>query len=217
MDKEAAHNRLLQAIEYLKDNGKARSHEEISDLSGISRSNVTSAINGNARYVTEGNLRRFVRAYSDYINEEWLLTGEGKMEKVDKRRLRPHIPAEIVTVAAGFVGTSIGAVSEDDCDMLPVIPYLPDYDFVITVNGDSMEPVLLNNDKIACAWIEPSEDIKDNKVYVVDSQEGPVVKMIKPQGEDIICHSLNPRYEDYPISKNDVLKIAQVVGLVREL
>lgn len=217
MNKEAAHNRLLQAIEYLKDNGKARSHEEISDLSGISRSNVTSAINGNARYVTEGNLRRFARAYSDYINEDWLLTGEGKMEKVDKRRLRPHIPAEIATVAAGFVGTSIGSVAEEDCAMLPVIPYLPQYDFVISVKGDSMEPVLLDNDKIACKWIEKTEAIKPDKIYVVDSNEGAVVKKIHPKDDDILCHSLNPRYEDHAINENDVLRLARVVGVVREL
>lgn len=217
MNKEASHRRLLQSIEYLKDNGRARNHEEISELSGISRPNVTSAINGNTRYVTEGNLRKFARAYSDYINEDWLLTGEGQMEKIDKRRLRPHIPAEIVTVAAGFVGTSIGAVSDDDCDMLPIIPYLPDYDFVITVKGDSMEPVLLNNDKIACKWIEPSEEIRPDKIYVVDSQEGPVVKMITSRGDDFVCHSLNSAYEDYPINKKDVLRLARVVGFVREL
>lgn len=214
---EQSFARLQQAVEYLKDNGKIHKQQDIVDALGMAKPNVSRALNGTPRYFTSGFLKRFARAYSDSINEDWLLTGEGKIEKVDKRRLRPHIPADIVTVAAGFVGTSIGSVAEEDCDMLPVIQYLPHYDFVITVNGDSMEPVLLNNDKIACRWVEPSEDTRPDKIYIVDSNVGAVVKKIQPKDGYILCHSLNPRYEDYTISKNDVLRLARVVGFVREL
>lgn len=209
--------RISQAVEYLRFNNIAKTHSDLAKVLNRSRANVTAAINGNERYLTLPFLKHFAKTFGNYINEDWLLTGEGQMERVDKRRLRPHIPAEIVTVAAGFMGTSIGSVSEDDCDMLPIIPYLPTYDFIITVSGDSMEPMLLHNDKIACAWIEPSDTILPDKVYVVDSIEGAVVKSIEPIGEDIVCRSLNPRYKDYTINKNEVLRLARVVGVVREM
>lgn len=213
---EASFARLQQAIDFLKDNGKIHKQRDIAEALGMAKTHLSVALNG-GKYFTQGFLKRFANAYSEYINEGWLLTGEGRMEKVDKRRLRPHIPSGVVTVAAGFAGTSIGSVAEEDCDMLPVIPYLPDYDFVITVKGDSMEPMLLNNDKIACAWMEPTDELRPDKIYVVDSREGPVVKKIAREMGSIVCHSLNPRYEDYTISENDVLKLARVVGVVREL
>lgn len=214
---EQAFVRLNKVIEYLRDKGKIHKQQDIVDALGMSKPNVSRALNAAPRYFTMGFLKRFASAYSDYINEDWLLTGKGKMEKVDKRRLRPHIPASFATVAAGFVGSSIGSVAEDDCDMFPVISYLPNYDFVITVNGDSMEPILQNNDKIACVWVDSSEYINPDKIYVVDSNDGAVVKKIIPYEDDIICLSLNPRYEDYSISKTDILRLARVVGVVREL
>ena len=212
-----ASDRIRQAFEYLRFKKIVGTHEDIANKMGANRANVSAAINGSPRYLTKPFLRRFANTYSAYINEGWLLTGDGKMEKEETRHVRPHIPSGVVTVAAGFAGTSIGSVAEEDCDMLPVIPYLPDYDFVITVKGDSMEPMLLNNDKIACAWMEPTDELRPDKIYVVDSREGPVVKKIAREMGSIVCHSLNPRYEDYTISENDVLKLARVVGVVREL
>ena len=239
MDKNAAFARLTKAVEYLRDNGMARKHEEIADLSGLSRSNVTSALNGDYKRITEGNLRKFAAAYSDYINEDWLLTGEGRMEKKltfevpsdltdgylslvnkiinDKGSLRPHIPADKAVVAAGFVGSAIGSVQEGECEVRPVMAPLPWYDFTIEVSGDSMEPTLRSGDTIACEWLPRDAEYKKGKIYVLDTNEGAVVKRITNDGNVIHCHSDNPKYKDFIVDVDSILRIARVVGFVREL
>ena len=239
MDKNAAFARLTKAVEYLRDNGMARKHEEIAALSGLSRSNVTSALNGDYKRITEGNLRKFAAAYSDYINEDWLLTGEGRMEKKltfevpsdltdgylslvnkiinDKGSLRPHIPADKAVVAAGFVGSAIGSVQEGECEVRPMMAPLPWYDFTIEVSGDSMEPTLRSGDTIACEWLPRDAEYKKGKIYVLDTNEGAVVKRITNDGNVIHCHSDNPKYKDFIVDVDSILRIARVVGFVREL
>lgn len=218
MDKILAHKRLLEALNYLKDNGRARNHEEISNLSGVSRPNVTSAINGNFRYVTEGFLKRFAIAYSDYLNENWLLTGEGLMTKSDRNKLRPHIPVDKASVAAGFIGTSIGSVKESECEMRPVIFLSHRYDFTIQVNGDSMYPTLLDGDIIACCWLDRDDKINDHDMYVIDTSEGASVKRIYiTPNREFLCHSDNPKYSDFIVTQPTIIRIARVIGLIRNL
>ena len=98
MDKDQAFARLTQAVEYLKDNGQARTQMDMAALMGVRQPHLASALNGDYKRLTEGFLRKFAAAYSDYINEDWLLDGKGQMEKADRRSTRPHIPADKAVV-----------------------------------------------------------------------------------------------------------------------
>lgn len=239
MDKDQAFARLTQAVEYLKDNGQARTQMDMAALMGVRQPHLASALNGDYKRLTEGFLRKFAAAYSDYINEDWLLTGEGRMEKKltievpadmadgylslankiinDKGSLRPHIPADKAVVAAGFVGSAIGSVQEGECEVRPVMAPLPWYDFTIEVSGDSMEPTLQDGDIIACEWLPRDAEYKKGKIYVLDTNEGAVVKRITNDGNVIHCHSDNPKYKDFIVDVDSILRIARVVGFVREL
>ncbi|WP_421021576.1 hypothetical protein, partial [Klebsiella pneumoniae] len=74
---------------------------------------------------SEDFLKRFAAAYSDYIDEHWLLTGEGEMAVPDGS-LKPHFEAK---AAAGFLdGISKGEYSGE---LKAAVSYLPDYDFSI--------------------------------------------------------------------------------------
>ena len=52
-------------------------------------------------------------------------------------------------------------------------------------------------------------------MYVLDTNVGAVVKEIKIGRTKVHCHSLNPAYKDFSVAKEDVLRIAKVVGLSR--
>lgn len=211
-----AHDRLRQAIDYLKDNGKVHKQQDIADALGMAKSHLSDAIRG-GKYFTEGFLKRFAKAYSDYINEQWLLTGEGKMGKADRHTTRPHIPADLAVVSAGFEGKAIGTVTEAECEVRPIFAQFPKYDFTIDVYGDSMEPELRNGDTIACQWLDSSDEVRADKIYVVDSAEGAVVKQLGRLGHELVCHSINPAYDDFTIASDNVLRIARVVGLIRNM
>lgn len=212
MSKEDAQIRLAQAIEYLRDNGKARTHQEIADAIGKRQPHVTSAINGDPRRLTKGFLRLFAEAYSDYINAEYLIDGTGPMER-PARDTRPHIPT---SVAAGFTDVAISTVAEKDVEHRPVIPMFPSYDFTIGVTGDSMVPMLADGDTIACRRVESAADIKPRHAYVLETTDGALVKEIASISPDtVFLHSLNPSYGDLSIASSTIISISQVVGIIR--
>lgn len=192
-------------------------HDDIARKLGRNRVNVTKAINGDSRYLTRSFLRSFAAAYSDYINEDWLLDGKGQMEKADRRSTRLHIPADKAVVAAGFVGSAIGSVQEGECEVRPVMAPFPWYDFTIEVSGDSMEPTLRSGDTIACEWLHDSTEFVHNRIYVLDTADGAVVKRVERKGNTLHCHSDNSEYPDFDVPADIVLRSARVVGLVRNL
>lgn len=210
MDKDKAFVRFKQAIEYLKDNGQARIQENMAALMGVRQPHLASAIKGDHKRLTEGLLKKFAAAYSDYINEEWLLTGEGSMEVPDKS-LRPHYDAK---ASAGFMdGVSEGKMSAEFRAM--AIPLLG-YDFSIDAKGDSMMPRIEDGDTLLCRVANDRLNPPIGKICVIDTKDGVVVKEIKSANqESLTLHSLNPAYRDYDIDLDIILGIAEVVGLVR--
>lgn len=202
--------RLHKAIEYLKDIGKIHIQRDIVAAISGNESNVTQALKGNPRYLTKPFLKRFAHAYSDYINEEWLLTGEGRMEK-PSHDMRPHYD---VTAAAGFMdGISEGKMSAEFRAM--AIPFL-NYDFSIDAHGNSMMPRIEDGDSLLCRKSDDPLNPPIGKICVIDTTEGAVVKVIEDVGEETMTlHSLNPAYSDYEIGLATILNIAEVVGLIR--
>ena len=210
MEREQALARLTQAVEYLKDRGQARNQTEIATLMGECQPTVAAALNGYPKRLTERFLRKFASAYSDYINGDWLLTGEGNMELPDKS-LRAHIG---VKATAGFMS---GIIERDnDDDMRTKSAFLPDYDFTIVANGDSMLPKIESGDILACRIVSDRINLPIGKICVIDSNEGAVVKVLREvKGGEVILHSLNPEYNHYPLPASSINNIAVVVGMVR--
>lgn len=212
MDKDSAFARFKQSIEYLRSKGKAWTDEEVHQLSGLQRPHVTAMRNGDYVRITEGNLKKFAAAYSDYINADWLINGEGRMENIS-RTMRPHYDAK---VSAGFMdGISDGKMS---AEFRALVPGMKDYDFTIDTKGDSMLPRIEEGDVLLCRKALDRLNPPIGKICVIDTKEGFVVKEILKNGEDCITvHSLNPepQYHDYTIEHTNILGTAEVMGLVR--
>lgn len=202
--------RFRQAVDYLKFKHIAETHEEMADFFGANRANFTAAYNGSPRYFTNRFLKRFASAYSDYISEGWLLTGEGEM-KVRDKTMKPHYDAK---ASAGFMdGISEGKMS---AEFRAMVAPLPDYNFSIDVTGDSMLPRIENGDVLLCHKVNDRSNPPIGKICVLDTKEGWVVKVIASVNEETITlHSLNTAYHDYDIDHNSILGVAEVVGLVR--
>lgn len=204
-------DRIAQAIDYLRYRGIPSNHDDIAKKLNRDRSNVTKAINGNKRYLTKSFLADFASAYSDFINENWVLTGEGHMEK-QSRDQRPHYDAK---ASAGFMdGISEGKMSAEFRAM--AIPLL-NYDFSIDASGNSMMPRIEDGDALLCRKLNDRLNPPIGKMCVIDTRDGAVVKEIKNINEDTITlHSLNPAYPDFEVEFDSILGVAEVVGLNRQ-
>lgn len=212
MSNEYAHIRLLQAIDYLKDKGAIHKQQDIADALGMGKARISEALKGKEGKFTTGFIKRFAASYSDYINEGWLLTGEGEMAIPDKS-MKPHVEAK---AAAGFMA-GIG-VSDIGRDLRPGIPFLSYYDFTIEADGESMQPKIDSGDILACRVIDDRANPPIGKICVIDSKDGAAVKVLKAfDAESVLLHSLNAEYNDYSVPVADVNRIAVVVGIVSPL
>lgn len=226
-------SRLHQSIDYLKHIGKIHKQQDIADAMGMGKARVSEALKGKEGKFTEHFLDRFAETFSDIINKEWLLTGEGRMTKTirfdiphkaakqyadlmhaiieQKELYRPHVEAK--ASAGVIVGISKG---EYVGEMREVVQGVPDYDFTIKTEGESMLPRIEDGDDLCCRISDDRLNPPIGKICVVSTKDGNAVKVIQDATEDTVTlHSLNPRYKDYTVDINDIIQIAQVVGLVR--
>lgn len=125
---------------------------------------------------------------------------------------RPRIPYD---AAAGALSVALTGVSIENCEPVPIIPTLPDYDFTIIARGDSMLPEFHSGDELACSLVSESSFIQWGRPHVLDTAQGIVVKRIFNLPTTILCRSVNSDYPDFEIPKEEIYHLAMVVGVVR--
>ena len=204
---------------------------QLTDTAGLSNGLIGKAKNS-GKAISLYNIEKILRAYPD-LSADWLMTGRGTMynelestgmnfDIIDSSKLarsqcgetRPRIPLE---AAAGSLSIITDSATINDCEQIPLIPTLPTYDFTIIARGASMEPDIYSGDELACRIINSSSFIQWGRIHVIDGgSQGIVVKQLYDGGENIICRSLNSRYHDFLIPKEDVRHIALVIGLIRQ-
>lgn len=67
------------AFDYLKSKGKLHKQQDVADVMKTDKSNISRALRGDSRFLTDRFLKRFNAAFGNIFNEKWLLTGEGEM------------------------------------------------------------------------------------------------------------------------------------------
>ena len=132
--------------------------------------------------------------------------------KSSDNETRPRIP---LNAMAGTLSFALEGGTANDCEQLPVIRAFPRYDFTILINGESMEPELRGGDELACLNVNNTSYIQGGRIYVLDTDQGIVVKRVSDNDECLLCHSDNQMFKDYNIPKQSVYNIALVVGMLR--
>lgn len=160
----------------------------------------------------------------DDLNRSWLLTGEGEMLKskndpCDKDGSgNEDIEIEHVRLLPLFAhGGSLSdfTVSVKDSDCEKVVSPVKGADFAIQVTGDSMAPEYPSGSVILIKKINESAFIEWGKAYVLDTENGSVVKKVVPSDKEgcIRCVSINP---DPSFAPFDV-PLSSVFGIYRVL
>ena len=178
------------------------------------------------------------------LSIEWLITGEGEMLKTaddsssvpptDDREMTERRPRELpvakqvvnggiplvpIDAVAGFNGWDESGIAELDCARYDV----PDFaavhaDFLIRVSGSSMYPKYSSGDILACRKIVEVTFIQWGKIYVIDSQQGAMVKRlfeIEGDADHILCKSDNENYPPFKLPKDEIRSLSIVVGAIR--
>ena len=190
-------------------------------------------------------LEKIFSAYPE-LNREWVMSGKGEMlrspdadpsssgdgsdrEKIEREpkderpQMKPvdsgGIPLIPIDAVAGFNGWDENGISELDCARYDV----PDFaavhaDFLIRVSGSSMYPKYSSGDILACRKILEVTFIQWGKIYVIDSQQGAMVKRlfeIEGDAEHILCKSDNANYPPFKLPVSEIRSLSIVVGAIR--
>lgn len=169
--------------------------------------------------MSEENTARFLD-YCPEINPEWLLTGKGEMLKSEKTE-QPvaqdyGIPLIPLDALAGSANGSF-AITRDDIKEYYNVPEFRHADFMIKVAGASMQPKYYGGDVVACKIVKDWTFFQWNRVYVLDTAQGAIIKRIK-HGKDekhLLIVSENENYEPFEIAKKDIYAVALVIGVIR--
>ena len=180
----------------------------------------------NGKSIGTDKLENILSIYKD-INPNWLLTGEGSMLRNDAKTENLPIAAKtqdpnegiplipISAMAGAF--TSDEQVLECDCDRY-VVPAFKGADYLIGVKGVSMHPRFSSGDIVACKRL-PMTDMffQWNKVYVLDTDQGILIKRLKPGSDKdhVLVVSDNQEYDPFELAINKIYHIALVIGVIR--
>lgn len=193
---------------------------------GASKGVLSRAIN-NGTDIQSKWIAILVENYPQY-SPAWLLTGEGNMLRTESEKEEnipvahpsdspmegiPLIP--ISAMAGAFTGEQ--TVLEYECERF-VVPTFKGAEFLISVKGSSMYPKYNSGDIVACKRL-PMDDIffQWNKVYVLDTDQGPLIKRVKPGSdkEHVLIVSDNEHYEPFELPLDRIYHVALVIGVIR--
>lgn len=221
--------RILQLIDV-----KGISKREFCKIIGINPSHLG---NSNLKSDFSGDILSKILLNFKEVSSDWLLTGNGHMLKntsvesiksINKDNQENIIPAKptspsdpkgiplIPTYAMAGFFTGDLQVLECDCEHF-IIPTFKGADFLIPVKGASMEPKYSSGDLVACKKMAIDTFFQWNKVYVLDTEQGPLIKRINEGAKKdtlLIC-SENPQYPPFELKRSLIHNIALVVGVIR--
>lgn len=162
-------------------------------------------------------ITKIVDASSD-LNRDWLLYGEGEMLK-NTEDVEFCITEDMGTPVYDIDATC-GLLSRSFEDE-KIIGYvnLPDIkkdSHIITACGDSMEPRIMNGDKIVLREIISWSYFYFGQIYLVLTEDYRMLKYVRKHKDEnyIILKSENKSYDDIELKKSQILKLFVVENVL---
>lgn len=226
---------IKERVLYISEN-KGITREKFFDDLGITYGNFKGKAKEKA--LSSDVLAKIITKYPD-VNPEWLLTGKGSMLKDEAIKGTPvEVVAPIKVEGKSLMPKVIVLKDEDDeKERIPLVPimaqagYLKGYDDpkyirklpmynlpgmrngtfrMFQVEGLSMYPTLQSGSYVVGQFVEDWQHISDNRIYVVVSKEGVIVKRVLNRIEkygSLYCRSDNRVFPHINVDLKDVREV----------
>ena len=180
-------------------------------------------INAMRKGFSNDKLEIVLRTFPD-INKVWLLLGEGNMLNAEAampeavRTPAGDVEATMVlllpvSAQGGSLNDFVVSVKENDCEKM--VSPIRGVDFAMTVSGDSMAPEYPSGSRILIKKINERAFIEWGKVYVLDTCNGTIIKILAPSEKDncVRCVSINPDplYAPFEVRMEDIYGVYKVL------
>ncbi len=226
--------RLKEAYEYLKSIGEVHTQKELAQKMNTTPPNVSSAMKGEPRVLTDSFLERLNNAFDNLFNIDWLINGGGEMlannensEDVYDITKKPELTENVIMIPVFNLDARGGFLSNDEVGTPEYITkYEPfsrevarEGDLVIPIFGDSMEPKYPSGTMVLIRKIELwQEYIEYGASYVLELiDERRLIKNVqKGKSRDtLLLVSINEKFEPAEIAKNLIRNVFRVLMSVR--
>ncbi len=181
--------------------------------------------NNNKRVIDYGQAKLFARAYD--VNETYLLYGTGNPFGFDS----PHYSQVVepivgkgnimFTTIRAFAGSTLGAGNEEDFTTFSIPGVKGSGLVAFQIQGDSMDPVIKNNDIVVCKPVENLNDLKDNEIYAVKSNGNVWVKYVQRmhngKGRVHKLKLISANYFDNDPFEEEVNETTRIFKVVRKI
>lgn len=162
------------------------------------------------------NVLKNKRKSKTYVDLEGHIKTVSKEPTMNYKRedLIPLIPMEAI---AGQANGFDKPILSEDCEYYSVPEFNKKADFLIRIHGSSMYPKYNSGDIVACKRVKTGTFFQWNKTYVLDTEQGPLVKRVKPSDKTnhILLVSDNAQYDSFEINLDMIHSIALIVGVIR--
>ena len=133
-------------------------------------------------------------------------------------RTKPKIGIPLISIEAmaDVLSSNSAQVMGHECEYYN-IPMFKGAEFLIQISGDSMQPKYYSGDIVACKRLPLDTFFQWNRVYVVNSEQGVIIKRVRRGSDDrhIVLVSDNTVYEPFELPLEKIYSIAIVIGVVR--
>ncbi|HEL1862005.1 TPA: helix-turn-helix transcriptional regulator [Streptococcus suis] len=158
--------------------------------------------------LTEPNQKNVLRYSSELLDKQ--NTVENSKNTVNELQATYHTYNYYDQPASAGTGQYLNDVKVETIEL----PIEVDADFVVPIYGDSMEPEYHSGDYI---FVKLSVDLSDGDIGVFAYNGDAYIKQLRITDQGAYLHSLNPDYDDIPITADtDFRTIGQVVEVYRE-
>ncbi|WP_074394004.1 XRE family transcriptional regulator [Streptococcus suis] len=158
--------------------------------------------------LTEPNQKNVLRYSSELLDKQNTVTYS--KNTVNELQATYHTYNYYDQPASAGTGQYLNDVQVEQIEL----PINVNADFVVPIYGDSMEPEYHSGDYI---FVKLSVDLSDGDIGVFAYNGDAYIKQLRITDQGAYLHSLNPDYDDIPITADtDFRTIGEVVGIYRE-
>lgn len=226
--------RMKKAYEYLRFQGLAGTQEDVADMLNRQRTNVSSALNGNPKYLTDKFIEDFCKTFGA-INPNWLITGEGSMLISDGKNTSVQQAVNVPSISythgrpyfnVDFLG-GFDIIINDQTVMpeynIDFKPYNKEGVMWCNITGHSMEPLVSNGDIIAIKEMKEWRNfILYGEVYGIVTEDMRTVKVVtkSEQGQDfmrLVPINKSEEYQPQDIPVKLITHVFKVVGCMKKM
>jgi phage repressor protein C with HTH and peptisase S24 domain len=172
--------------------------------------NIYNVINGKVE-VSTTTINKIFNRYPEY--KDFILSGNMSNDDIEKDVDIIYVPLLPISAQGGSLNDFVISVKGTDCEK--IISPIKGVDFAVTVSGDSMAPEYPSGSQVLIKRINEKAFIDWGKVYVLDTCNGTVIKILVPSEKEgyVKCMSINQdeKYASFDVAFSDIYSIYRVL------